>query len=62
MTVRQYRYTNINGHQVEFAQDFLIPQDRHTHREAKSQKAQLESVHKHGTSKHFKIPLKHRLT
>lgn len=62
MSNRYGRYDKINGHRVEFATDLILPQDRHFHREAKSQKAQLNSVHKHGTNKGRKIPIKRKLT
>lgn len=62
MTMKSPRYTNIRGQIQEFASESLIHEDRHNHREAKSQKAQLDSVHKHDTSKDVKIPIKHKMT
>ncbi|KRQ87230.1 hypothetical protein ABG79_01033 [Caloramator mitchellensis] len=62
MTMRKARFTNLFGHQTEFASENLLGQDRHYHREAKSQKAQLRSAHKHGTRKNYKIPFERKLT
>lgn len=62
MTMRKPRFTNIRGSMYEFASDYLIHEDRHNHREAKSQKAQLHSVHNHGTRKDVKRPIKHKMT
>ena len=62
MTMRHGKFTNITGKRVEYSAELTLPQDRHFHREAKSQKAQLNSIHKHGTQKDIKIPIKHRLT
>jgi len=62
MTMRQSRFTNIRGSMYEFASENLIHEDRHNHREAKSQKAQLQSVHKHGNRKDVKTPIKHKMT
>lgn len=62
MTMRSTRFTNIMGHQEEFASENLIIEDRHTHRESKSQKSQLNSIHKHGTRKNYKVPIKHKMT
>jgi hypothetical protein len=64
MSMRYRRYTNLKGHQVEFASELVhIPQLQHYQREAKSQKAQLESRHGgHGASKGRKRPMKDKLT
>lgn len=63
MSMRYRRYTNLNGHQVEYASELILPhQTQHYHREAKSQKAQLESSHKHGFYKARKRPIKDKLT
>ncbi|CDF58501.1 hypothetical protein [Thermobrachium celere] len=62
MTMRKARFTNLFGHQVEFASENLLGQDRHYHREAESQKAQLESAKRHGTRKDRKVPIKEKLT
>lgn len=62
MSLKYGMFTNIRGKRVEFATELIIPQDRHFHREAKSQKAQLDSVHEHGTSKDIKMPIKNKMT
>lgn len=62
MTMVKPRYTNIRGRMYEFASDNLIHEDRHNHREARSQKAQFDSAHRHGTRKDVKIPIKHKMT
>jgi len=62
MTMRRPSFTNIRGNMTEFSSDFLIQQDRHNHREAKSQKAQYKSAHHHGTRKDIKTPIKHKMT
>ncbi|MGE5630302.1 MAG: hypothetical protein ACM3TR_04295 [Caulobacteraceae bacterium] len=62
MSMRHSNFTNIRGHRVEFAADLILPQDRHFHREAKSQKVQLQGIHRHGTNKGRKIPIKRKMT
>lgn len=62
MTMRLTRFTNVRGSRYEFASDYLIHEDRHNHREAKSQKAQLQSIHAHGTRKDVKTPIKRKMT
>lgn len=62
MSIRKSRFTNIKGHQEEFAADIYKKEDRHFHREAKSQKAQLESKHNHGIRKDVKLPIKRKMT
>lgn len=63
MSLRYRRYTNLRGHQVEFASELVLGhQTQHYQREAKSQKAQLESRHRHGLSKARKRPMKDKLT
>lgn len=62
MSMRRSNFTNIRGDRVEFASELILPQDRHFHREAKSQKAQLKSIHRHGTNKGRKIPIKRKMT
>jgi len=54
MTWRKSRFTDIRGHQVEFAAEFWKRDGRHWKRECESQKAQLLSGHKHGTNKNLK--------
>ncbi len=60
--MRYGRYTNIKGHREEFAIDLIVPHNLFTPREAKSQKAQLQSEHKHGTRKGVKTPIKRKTT
>ncbi len=63
MSMRYRRYSNLNGHQIEFASELILPhQLQHYQREAKSQKSQLESAHKHGLYKARKLPMKDKLT
>lgn len=65
MTMRSPRYTNIKGKMYEFASENLIREDRHNHREAKSQKSQYESSVNNGPNngrKDIKIPIKHKMT
>ncbi len=62
MSLKYGMFTNIRGQRVEFATELIVPQDRHYHREAKSQKSQLESEHKHGTSKDIKTPIEKKMT
>jgi len=61
MTMKKPRYTNIRGRMYEFASDSLIQEGRHNHREAKSQKAQLQSIHGSEGRKDKKIPIKHKM-
>jgi hypothetical protein len=60
--MRRVRFTNIRGSTYEFASENLIREDRHNHREAKSQKAQYFSGHKPGNRKDVKVPIKHKMT
>ncbi len=62
MSMRRSSYTNIQGHMVEFSRDLIVPQERHYLREAKSQKVQQEGVHRNGTNKGRKLPIKKKLT
>jgi len=62
LSIRKSHYTNIKGHQEEFAADIYKKENRHFHREAKSQKAQLQSIHKHGIRKDVKRPIKRKMT
>ncbi|SHF46412.1 hypothetical protein SAMN02746089_01961 [Caldanaerobius fijiensis DSM 17918] len=62
MAIRLSKFTNIKGKQVEFAADNITFDDRHFAREARSQKAQLQSVHKHGTNKGVKVPIHKKTT
>ncbi|MFZ5352221.1 MAG: hypothetical protein ACOZCL_05790 [Bacillota bacterium] len=62
MSMRHAKFTNIKGNREEFAAELILPQDRHFHREAKSQKTQLQSRHKHGAHKGIKVPIKRKMT
>lgn len=62
MSIRRSQWTNINGNQVEASSRTFKIEDRHYHREAKSQKAQLESSHWVGFRKDVKRPIKDKLT
>ena len=62
LSIRKSTFTNIKGHQVEYSANTITNDERHYHREAKSQKAQLNSVHKHGTRGDVKTPIKKKLT
>lgn len=62
MSLRYRRYTNLNGHQVEFASELILPHARYFRREAKSQKAQLTSGKgKHGTRNDKVRPMNEKL-
>ncbi|MBA1335218.1 MAG: hypothetical protein HPY66_0840 [Firmicutes bacterium] len=62
MSIRKSRFTDIKGHREEFAADIYKKEDRHFHREAKSQKTQLENGHGHGIRKDVKVPIKRKMT
>ena len=62
MTNRRSKFTNINGDRTEFSRELILPQDRHFHREAKSQKVQQQGMHRNGTNKGRKIPIKRKMT
>ena len=62
LSIIKSQYTNINGKRTEFSRRTFKEEDRHWHREAKSQKAQLESSHSHGTRKDVKVKMHRKLT
>ncbi|WP_069649987.1 hypothetical protein [Caloranaerobacter ferrireducens] len=62
MSIRKSTFTNIKGKQTEYSAITITNDERHFYREAESQKAQLESKHKHGTRKDVKTPIKRKLT
>ena len=62
MSIRKSTFTNIKGHQEEYSAKTITTDERHFHREAKSQKAQLESIHQHGVRGDVKRPIKNKLT
>ncbi|MCC5910950.1 MAG: hypothetical protein JJT76_10995 [Clostridiaceae bacterium] len=47
---------------MEYSAHTYKYEERHFHREPKSQKAQLESSHQHGIRKDVKTPMKRKLT
>lgn len=62
MSIRRSQWTNIKGDVQEYSARTYKYDERHFHREAKSQKAQLESGHLHGVRKDVKTPMKDKLT
>ncbi|SET77485.1 hypothetical protein SAMN05660297_03461 [Natronincola peptidivorans] len=62
MSIRKSHWTNIKGNIREQDADIYKYEERHFHREAKSQKSQLESGHDHGSRKDVKTPIKRKLT
>ncbi|SNS05841.1 hypothetical protein SAMN05446037_1003187 [Anaerovirgula multivorans] len=62
MSIRKSQWTNIKGDMREYSARTYKYEERHFHREAKSQKAQLESMHDHGIRKDVKTPMKRKLT
>jgi hypothetical protein len=61
MSSRYRRYTNIFGHQVEFASELLLPYPRYFRRESKSQKAQYDSQSRPETHRGKKRPFKDKI-
>ncbi|RKD27327.1 hypothetical protein SAMN02745883_01719 [Caminicella sporogenes DSM 14501] len=62
MSIIRSSFENIKGHRTEISRKTYKKEDRHFHREAKSQKAQLLSKHQHGTRKDVKIKINRKLT
>ncbi|HYE82552.1 MAG TPA: hypothetical protein VEG39_10375 [Clostridia bacterium] len=62
MSMRRSKFTNINGHTVEFSRDLIVPYERYIPREAKSQKVQQQGIHRNGTNKGRKLPIKRKMT
>ncbi len=62
LSIIKSQFTNIKGKRAEFSRRTFKEDDRHWHKEAKSQKAQLESSHKHGTRKDVKVKMDRKLT
>lgn len=62
MSIRKSQWTNIKGDMMEYSAHTYKYEERHFHREPKSQKAQLESSHQHGIRKDVKTPMKRKLT
>ncbi|QUH24466.1 hypothetical protein [Serpentinicella alkaliphila] len=61
MSIRKSQWTNINGHRVELSSRTYKFEDRHFHREIKSQEAQLQN-HDAGYRKNIKTPMDNKLT
>ncbi|OGO78071.1 MAG: hypothetical protein A2Y23_15420 [Clostridiales bacterium GWB2_37_7] len=61
MSLRYRRYTNLNGHQVEFASELILPHERYFRRESKSQKAQIDSQSRPTTTPGKKKPFKDKI-
>jgi hypothetical protein len=61
LSMRYRRYTNLNGHQVEFASELILPHARYFRRESRSQKAQIDSQDRPTTTPGRKRPIKSRL-
>ena len=62
MSMRHSSFTNIQGHMVEFARELIVPHELHIPREARSQKAQYNGIHRNGTNKGRKLPIKRKMT
>ncbi len=62
MSMRHSKFTNIQGHMQEFSRDLIVPYEMNIPREAKSQKVQQQGVHRNGTGKGRKLPIKKKLT
>jgi hypothetical protein len=62
MSSRYRRYTNLFGHQVEFASELILPYARYFRRESKSQKSQLNSQSRPATNPGKKTPIKDKLS
>ncbi len=62
LSITKDNFTNVKGQTVEL--NPKTPQDdfRHFPREAKSQKAQLNSKHQHGVRKDVKVKMNRKLT
>lgn len=62
LSIIRSQYTNVKGKKTELSRKTFKEEDRHWHREAKSQKAQLDSSHKHGNRKDVKVKMDRKLT
>lgn len=62
MSIIRSRYTNLKGNRIESSRKTFKVEERHFLHEPKSQKAQLESTHKHGTRKDVKVKMNRKLT
>lgn len=62
LSIIRSQYTNINGKRTESSRRTFKLEERHYLRQPKSQKAQLESCHQHGTRKDVKLKMDRKLT
>ncbi len=62
MSIIRSQYTTVKGERAELGRKTYKMEDRHFHREAKSQKAQLESGHPLGIRKDVKLKMDRKLT
>ncbi len=62
LSVIRSQYTTVKGERTELGRRTFKFEERHYHREEKSQHAQLESVHQHGTRKDLKVKMNRKLT
>ncbi|KAB3535384.1 hypothetical protein F8154_06250 [Alkaliphilus pronyensis] len=62
MSIRKSQWTNIKGDRREESAKTFKFEERHFHREAKSQQSQLESSHQHGNRKNVKRQFEDKLT
>ncbi|MEW9124377.1 MAG: hypothetical protein AB2421_16820 [Thermotaleaceae bacterium] len=62
MSIIRSQYTTVKGERAELGRRTFKHEDRHFHREAKSQKAQFESGHPIGIRKDVKIKIHRKLT
>ena len=62
MSRRHSKFTYIQGHMQEFSRDLIVPYEMNIPREARSQKVQQQGVHRNGTNKGRKLPIKKKLT
>ncbi|MDF2891714.1 MAG: hypothetical protein K0R80_2081 [Clostridia bacterium] len=61
MSLRYRRFTNLKGHQEEFASDLIVRYELYSPRESRSQKAQIDSQNRPTTTPGKKRPFKDRL-
>lgn len=62
LSIIRGQFDNIKGDRREVSRRTFKIEDRHFHREAKSQKAQLKSEHNHGIRKDVKVKMDRKLT
>ncbi len=62
LSVIRGQFDNVKGERIEVSRKTYKKEDRHFHKEAKSQKAQLQSEHNHGIRKDVKVKMDRKLT